>query len=172
MAIKSQYFFWINLVLFQIGWFAAILGGNLLAIFIILPALSWHFFYSHCKKDDVIALLICLIMGIGHDSLLLNLNLLIIPQQAHFPPLWLISLWALLGITLNHSLRWIYERPMIAAVLGTIAAPLSYLAGVKLSDAEWAGSLTQIIFIIAAIWIFLLPLHRFLFLKLRHYVQN
>jgi Protein of unknown function (DUF2878) len=170
MAINSRYFFWINLVFFQLGWFAAILGGNLIASLFILPALCWHFFYSPCRRDDLLAVVICLVLGICHDSLLLNLNLLAIPQYPVFPPLWLILLWALLGITLNHSLRWIYERPMIAAVLGAIAAPLSYLAGVKLSDAEWAGSLPQIIFIIVAMWIFLLPLHRFLLLRLKHYV--
>jgi Protein of unknown function (DUF2878) len=170
MAINSRYFFWINLVFFQLGWFAAILGGNLTASLFILPALCWHFFYSPCRRDDLLAVVICLVLGICHDSLLLNLHLLVIPQYPIFPPLWLIMLWALLGITLNHSLRWIYERPMIAAVLGAIAAPLSYLAGVKLSDAEWAGSLSQAIFIIAIIWVFLLPLHRFLFLRLRRYV--
>ncbi len=170
MAINSRYFFWVNLLLFQLGWFAAILGGNLVAALFILPALSWHFFYSPCKKDDLLAVLICLALGICHDSLLLHLNLLVIPEYPLFPPMWLILLWALLGATLNHSLRWIYERPIIAAVSGAIAAPLSYLAGVNLSIAEWAGSLRQVIFIIAIIWLFLLPLHRFLFLRLRHYV--
>lgn len=169
MAINSRYFFWINLVVFQLGWFAAILGGNLIATLFILPALCWHFFYSTCRKDDAISVLICVLLGIGHDSLLLNFNFLVIPGYSVFPPFWLVLLWALLGITLNHSLHWIYERPLIAAVSGAIAAPLSYLAGVKLSDAEWAGSLPQIVFIIAIIWIFLLPLHRVLFLRLKHY---
>jgi prepilin signal peptidase PulO-like enzyme (type II secretory pathway) len=170
MAMNSRYFFWINLILFQLGWFAAVLGGNLVAVLFILPAIAWHFFYSHCKKEDSIALGICVLLGICHDSVLLNFNFLIIPGYLTFPPLWLILLWALLGITLNHSLKWIYERPLISAVSGAIAAPLSYLAGVKLSDAEWAGSLSQIIFIIAAMWVFLLPLHRFLLLRLKNYV--
>ena len=169
MAINPRYFFWINIALFQLGWFAAISGGNLIAILFIMPALCWHFFYSTCRKDDLIAMLICVILGIAHDSVLLHFNLLVIPLHSLFPPVWLILLWALLGITLNHSLRWIYERPLISGVSGAIAAPLSYLAGVKLSDAEWAGSLPQIIFIIATMWIFLLPLHRFLFLRLKRY---
>jgi hypothetical protein len=170
MAINFRYFFWINLIIFQLGWFAAILGGNQAAVLFILPAIGWHFFYSHCKKEDALAMIICVLLGIGHDSVLLNFNFLTIPEYSAFPPLWLILLWALLGITLNHSLKWIYERPFISAVSGAIVAPLSYLAGVKLSDAEWAGSLPSIIFIIAAMWFFLLPLHRFLFLRLKHYV--
>lgn len=170
MVINPRYFFWINLILFQLGWFAAILGGNTGAISFILPALCWHFFYCTHKKEDFILVLLCIFLGIMHDSFLLNSGFLIIPRHFVFPPVWLILLWALLGITLNHSLKWIYERPLVASVSGAIAAPLSYLAGVKLSEAEWAGSLPQIVFIIAVIWVFLLPLHRFLFLRLRHYV--
>jgi hypothetical protein len=170
MVINSRYFFWINLILFQLGWFAAILGGNTGAILFILPALCWHFFYCPHKKEDFILVLLCVFLGILHDSFLLNYGFLIIPHHFVFPPVWLILLWALLGITLNHSLKWIYERPLVAAVSGAIAAPLSYLAGVKLSEAEWAGSLPQIVFIIAVIWVFLLPLHHFLFLRLRRYV--
>jgi Protein of unknown function (DUF2878) len=170
MVLNPKYFFWTNLVIFQLGWFVAVLGGNQPAILFTVPALCWHFFYSHCKRDDLIAVLICLFFGIIHDTLLLNLNWLWIPNYLVFPPLWLISLWLLLGITLNHSLRWIYERPLVAAVLGCITAPMSYLAGVKLSDAEWTGSLPQILVFIAIFWFFLLPLHRFLFLRLRHHV--
>lgn len=171
MAISSRYFTIANLVIFQLGWFLAVLGGNT-GLAIIIPLIILHFIYSTSKSQDAIAVLLLIFFGLLHDTFLISMNYLLIDAHGFLPPLWLISLWALLGITLLHSMKWIYERPWIAAVSGSIAAPLSYLAGVKLSPAEWGQPLESCLLVIALMWLLLLPLHRFLFLRLKHYAKS
>lgn len=171
LKIHARYFFIANLVIFQLGWFLAVLGGNL-ALVVIIPLILLHFVFSPSRLLDLLALGLAVLLGLLHDSLLITFGLLLIDSHSIFPPVWLVSLWALLGITLLHSMKWIYERPWIAAVSGAIAAPLSYLAGVKLSPAEWGQPLVVCLLTIAFMWLLLLPLHRFLFLRLEHYAKS
>lgn len=171
LKTNGRYFFIANLVLFQLGWFLAVLGGDI-ALLIIIPLIVLHFVFSPSRLLDLFSLFLAVLLGVLHDSLLISFGFLLIDSQSILPPLWLISLWALLGVTLLHSMNWIYERPWIAAVTGAIAAPLSYLAGVKLSTAEWGQPLTICLLTIALMWLLLLPLHRFLFLRLKHYVES
>lgn len=171
LKINARYFFIANLVLFQLGWFLAVFGGDA-ALLIIVPLILLHFLFSPSKSHDVLAVFLAVLFGLLHDSLLIYSGVLLIDSKSISPPLWLISLWALLGVTLLHSMKWIYERPLIAAVSGAIAAPLSYLAGVKLSPAEWGQPLTICLLAIALMWLLLLPLHRFLFLRLKHYAKS
>ena len=65
---------------------------------------------------------------------------LAITGQVHFAsawpaglaPYWMLSLWIVFATTLNHSLRWLMNRPVAAALAGAIGGPLAYLAGAKL----------------------------------------
>ena len=171
LKINARYFFIANLVIFQLGWFLAVLGGNA-GLLIIIPLIFLHFVFSPSRLLDLLALGLSVLLGLLHDSLLITFGLFLIDSHSIFPPVWLISLWALLGITLLHSMKWIYERPWIAAVTGAIAAPLSYLACVNLSPAEWGQPLVVCLLTIAFMWLLLLPLHRFLFLRLEHYAKS
>ena len=42
-------------------------------------------------------------------------------------PLWIIGLWGAFGVTLVSAFRWIAGRPVLAATLGAVGGPLSYL---------------------------------------------
>jgi hypothetical protein len=161
-----------NAVLFQVGWFVCILCGSLWAGIFTLAAITVHFFISRQRREDAIAVLIAIALGVLHDSLLLHSGQIQFAESAYLPPLWLVCMWALLGITLNHSLVWIYSRSLWSAFLGAIAAPLSYLAGVSLSSAEWSSPLVEVLPIIAILWLIVLPLHRFLSLRVLSYVQR
>ncbi len=161
-----------NAVLFQVGWFVCILCGNFWAGVFTLTAIIFHFIHVQQRREDAIAVLISIALGLLHDSLLLHSGQIQFVESAYMPPLWLVCLWALLGITLNHSLVWIYSRPLLSALLGAIAAPLSYLAGVSLSSAEWSSPLVHVLPIIAIMWLAVLPLHRFFSLRVLSYVQR
>jgi uncharacterized membrane protein YfcA len=41
-------------------------------------------------------------------------------------------LWVLLATTLHRSMRWLQSGLLLPALLGAVAAPLSYLAGARL----------------------------------------
>jgi hypothetical protein len=162
MTNKALVFTIANALLFQAGWFVCILCGSFWAGTFTLAAIIFHFVISRQRRDDAVAVLIAIALGLVHDSLLLHGGHIRFVESAYLPPLWLVCLWALLGITLNHSLVWIYSRPLWSALLGAIAAPLSYLAGVSLSSAEWSSPLVEVLPIIAILWLVVLPLHRFL----------
>lgn len=167
-----------NVLLFQVGWFVCILGGDLAAILFTLPALVFHFSKSSSRVADLVAVVIAVAIGFIHDSVLIHVGHIVFAESAIAPPLWLICLWALLGITLNHSMQWIYSRPLWSALLGALCGPLSYLAGVELSAADWSSPKLEVIPIIAAVpliafmWLLVLPLHRVLSLRVLSYVAN
>lgn len=161
-----------NVLLFQVGWLVCILCGSFWAGIFTLAAITFHFSISPQRRNDALAVLIALVLGLLHEMLLLHGGYIQFVESEYLPPLWLLCLWALLGITLNHSLVWIYSRPLWSASLGAIAAPFSYLAGVKLSSAEWSSPLLEVLPIIAILWLTILPLHRFLSLRVLSYVQR
>ena len=161
-----------NVLLFQAGWLVCILCGSLWAGAFTVTALAFHFVVYPQRLADVIAVLLAVVIGLIHDSLLLHAGYIVFLESVYFPPLWLVCLWALLGITLNHSLVWIYSRPLWSALLGALAAPLSYMAGVKLSSAEWSSPLVDVVPIIAILWLVVLPLHRLIGLRVLSYVQH
>lgn len=155
-----------NALLFQIGWFVCLLLGDLWAIAFTSLALLAHFRFSPSRREDLLALFIALLLGVLHDSLLLALGHIQFVETIHWPPLWLVCIWALFGVTLNHSLRWIYQRFWLSSILGIIAGPLSYLAGVALSTAEWRTTHGEWVPLVACMWLLVLPIHRFIYLGL------
>lgn len=160
-----------NALVFQVGWFVCILCGSFWAAVFTLFALAMHFYFVSTRQSDLIAVIISVALGLMHDSLLIRADHIEFSEAGRWPPLWLSCLWILLGITLNHSLRWLYERFLWAGLLGAICGPLSYLAGVKLSSAQWSSPLMDVIPIIAFLWLVILPLHRFLSLRIKLYVS-
>lgn len=161
-----------NVLLFQVGWLVCILCGSFWAGIYTLAAIIFHFSIFPQRLNDAVAVLIALVLGLLHEMLLLHGGYIQFVESAYLPPLWLLCLWVLLGITLNHSLVWIYSRPLWSSLLGAISAPLSYLAGVKFSSAEWSSPLLVVLPIIAILWLAVLPLHRFLSLRVLFYVQR
>lgn len=169
---RSLVFTAANVFLFQIGWFVCILCGSSWALLYTLVVLTLHFYWSSARVSDLVAIALAALIGLVHDSILIKLGQIHFAESASWPPLWITCLWVLLGATLNHSMRWIYNRPRWAAAFGFVGGPLSYIAGVKLSTAQWASPLTEVIPIIALLWLLVLPLHRFLSLRIKPYVPQ
>nr|WP_324258922.1 DUF2878 domain-containing protein [Cellvibrio fontiphilus] len=161
-----------NFLLFQLGWFVCVLLGTQWAIVYTLVATCAHFYFSPSRQDDAIAVLLCIVIGLVHDLLLIHGGYILFAEANNWPPVWLSCLWVLMGLTLHHSLGWIYQRPLWAGLLGAVSGPLSYLAGVKLSSAQWSGSLMEVIPIMAVLWLIVLPLHRLLSLRIKPYVSH
>ena len=62
------------------------------------------------------------------------------PFDLPIAPAWMIVQWTVLGGVFRHSLGWIRGRYALAAVLGGIAAPLSYLGGERLGALAVGGT--------------------------------
>ena len=154
----------VNFVLFQLGWFACILGAAHgyvgWAVLFCLAVAAFHLWQSSEPMQEGMLLLKILALGIFADTLLLQTGSLVFESKGLVPslsPIWMWSLWVILGCTLNESMSWLRGRYVLAAVLGAIAGPLSYLAGVKLGAATW-GNETQALVLLGFIWAIAMPL--------------
>ncbi len=154
----------VNFVLFQLGWFACILGaahGYVTAAVLFCAAVAtFHVWQSTDRIQESTLLLKIGVLGIAADTLLLHTGSLIFESKGLLPglsPIWMWSLWVILGCTLNESMSWLKGRFVLASILGAITGPLSYLAGVKLGAAQW-GDETQALVLLGIIWAIAMPL--------------
>lgn len=169
---KALAFTLANAAAFQIGWFVCVLAGNFWGGIYTGIILLLHFRYTGLRLADFISLLILLIIGGLHDLLLIHLHFIQFAGDPYFPPFWLLCLWSLFAITLNHSLHWIYSRPWLSAIAGAVSGPLSYWAGVQLSAAQWSSPLIVVLPIMVALWLLMLPLHHWICMRIEPYVQR
>jgi hypothetical protein len=135
--------FW-NFVLFQIGWFACIIGAANQQVFWpvagTLLYIAIHIYYSPRPILELKLVLKAALFGVAVDTLVANLGFLSFEDSwpsAYLSPVWMWTLWALVASTINGSLSWLRGRPVLGAVLGAIAGPLSYEAGIRMGAGSW-----------------------------------
>ncbi|UCJ18619.1 DUF2878 domain-containing protein [Pseudomonas sp. MM211] len=151
----------LNAILFQIGWFACVLGGGpwlwLVAVIMLV-----HLFYIGSWQREGKLLVSVFLMGSAVDSFLLQLGIFDFGETRLLIPLWLALLWLLLGTTLCHCLAWTAQPWWRASLLGAGFAPLSYYAGATLSGVSFPYGTTITLAVLALIWAAVLPtLHGF-----------
>ena len=129
----------INFILFQIGWFACVVGAAKqmpwLGVIVVLAIVIWHLSQAKQPKLEVYLLILTLIIGAIYDQTMLQNNLL--TYQAHgwsnsLTPVWILALWAEFATILNVSLRWMHGRWLIAILFGAIGGPLAYAGAARL----------------------------------------
>ena len=134
---KSQLI--INFVLFQIGWFACVLGAAKqlpwLGVIVVAVIVAWHLLQAKQAKPEIILLVLALVIGGMFDQLMLMNGL--ISYQAHgwsisLLPAWILALWAVFVTILNVSLRWMRGKWLVAILFGAIGGPLAYIGAEKL----------------------------------------
>ena len=137
--------FW-NFVLFQIGWFACIIGAANQQVFWpvvgTLLYIAIHIYRSPRPVLELKLILKAALFGVAVDTLVANLGFLSFEDSwpsAYLSPIWMWTLWALVASTINGSLSWLRGRPVLGAVLGAIAGPLSYEAGIRMGAGSWGA---------------------------------
>lgn len=154
----------INFVLFQIGWFACVLssaaGRPWIGTLTALAVLAWHVGRAQKPSREVSLILIAMLIGALWDSLLVWQSWLQYPVGNLLPevaPYWIVVMWALFASTLNLSLRWLKQHPLLAIVLGAIAGPLAYFGGARLGAVDFVQPLNAFIALSIG-WAILTPL--------------
>ena len=157
----------INFILFQVGWFACVISASKqlewLALLSIGAVIAIHLFLVKDRISEIQLILIAGIIGLLLDSSLIALGVFTPASNFGFhgmAPLWLGGMWMLFGITINHSLRWLDQRYIIAALLGFLFAPIAYLAGQRLGALSFPPDQPQLISLltIGACWLLVTPL--------------
>jgi phage-related protein len=154
----------INFVLFQIAWFACVIGAAKqmpwLGVIVTFIIVAWHLMQAKPAKPEIILLLIVLIIGAAFDQLMLTSNL--ITYQVHgwsdsLVPAWILALWAGFVTALNISLRWMRGKWLVMVLFGAIGGPLAYMGAEKLG-AVTLNSMPASYLALAAGWAILTPL--------------
>lgn len=148
----------INFVWFQSIWFLAILfeDGYLL---IIAALLAGHIAFSKHKLEDTLFGLAIGLYGSLIDGLLLQAGIFEFSNQFHWLiPYWLVTLWMAFGMMLRVSLDYLQGRYWIAAILGAVSGPLSYVAGQRLDAVTFPQSFSVTVVVLAIIWAITVPL--------------
>ena len=129
----------INFLAFQLGWFSCVLaaakGMPWLGPLVVLAVVLLHLKLVAKPLAELKLIGAAMAMGLLTDSLLLSSGWLAYSGGSWIPglaPYWIIAMWALFATTLNVSMRWMRGRYLLAAIMGGIGGPLSYLAGEKL----------------------------------------
>jgi hypothetical protein len=153
-----------NFVLFQCAWFIAVIGAAhdlaWLGVSAIALVCAWHCAISMRAKPELLLILFAMLIGAVWESALVGAGLM---HYTHgtlidgLAPPWIVGMWALLAITLNVTMRWLKRRWLVAAVMGAIAGPLSFMGGARLGAATFTGGIHTTI-ALAIGWACLMPL--------------
>jgi hypothetical protein len=129
----------VNLVLFQIGWFACVLsaasGSAWLGILTVVAIVVWHLRIARRLSQELALLSMVGVIGFMFESLQRYYDILVYaPRDAAtaLAPLWMAALWINFATTLNLSLRWFKQRKLLAVAAGAVAGPIAYYGGMNL----------------------------------------
>jgi len=153
-----------NLLLFQLGWFACVLGGAydqvLLGSIIAMAVIAYHIHRANDTVQELRLLTLALIIGLVYESIVTSQGLARYSHGQVFDfiaPLWMILMWPLFATTLNLSMRWLKTlAPLLIALIGGLFAPLAYYAGNRLGAVEYDNFILSM-GIISIAWAVLLP---------------
>lgn len=150
----------LNAVMFQCVWFAAVIGaGAGLAWPGVLAVAAFAAVTLRARAtraSDLRLVAVAAVLGAVLDSAFVAGGLLRYAAPWPLPglaPAWIVALWVNLALALNHSLRWVRPYPLVAALFGAIAAPLSYLGAARGWQAvAFAEPVWRTLGIVAACW--------------------
>lgn len=154
----------INALVFQIGWLLCVLAGAnqfpWLGTLTALIIVTWHIRNASSPRNELLLILSAGMIGAAWDSLLVLVGWLQYPSGTlieNTAPHWIVAMWMLFATTLNVSLKWLKQRPLLASIFGAIGGPGAYFAGYKLGGVE-IPDLTTAMIALALGWALLMPL--------------
>ena len=147
-----------NFVLFQLSWLALVggAGRGLLWPGLVLSTvfLAWECTMSHNRKGLISLLGAGLAGGMIVDGSYAWFGIIdyALPSGP-LAPWWILGLWVIFTLTLPQSMAWMRARPVIGSLMAGIAAPMSYIAGLKLGAVTFPLGFWPTFAITAATWI-------------------
>ena|SRR5271165_2011727 len=153
-----------NIILFQLGWFACVLGAarNLPWVGVLAAAaiIAWHLAHAARPWRELGLIAMAAAIGTVFETLLVRSGWVSFgsgPQLVVSAPIFMIALWANFATTLNVSLRWLRGRPLLAILLGAVGGPAAYYSGARLGAMDLIAPLPAL-GSIAAGWGVMTPL--------------
>lgn len=152
-----------NFVQFQLLWWVCVLsaepGLSAGALLLVtgLTLLHLHFVEGWRQSIPLLlaALIGCLFDQVGYRMGWVDFSYH--NSGASFIPLWMMALWLAFSCTLNVSLGWLQNQPLLAALLGAIFGPLAYWGAQQLGVVILSSEIKGLVWV-ACEWAIALPL--------------
>jgi len=154
----------INIIAFQLGWLACVLGAAYqrpwIGVIAVALVLALHLWRALQPWAELKLALLTGTLGAVLDSLPVTLGLLTYPAGmllAGMAPYWIVAMWIAFATTLNITFRWLRGRWALMALLGALAGPLAYYAGAQLGGVTFTEPTLFGLLLVALIWSTALP---------------
>ncbi len=138
----------LNFVACQLAWSACVLGGAngrpLAGALVAAAVIGLHLALARRALPEALLIATASVIGLVWDSALIAIGLFSYPSGTLVPglaPYWMIALWAVFATSLNLSMGFLKGRLWLAALVGGIGGPVSYLAGGRLGGLEMSDPL-------------------------------
>ncbi len=154
-----------DLVLFQIAWFAAVVGGAAGLGFVgSCPAFAlagYHLVQNRARIERELFLVVLIVLlGLVAESALIAVGAIHYTGMAPgavLPPIWIVALWLAFATLPNGALHWLRGRRMVQVLLGGLTAPPSYAGGAALGAAALGANHFYALGMIGLIWALACP---------------
>ena len=154
-----------NIILFQIGWFACVLGAAYqypwIGTAIALSVIAIHIIKAGNRPAELRLVFVAVVIGVCFETLLMNSGLTQYSEGKvieNIAPVWMILMWPLFATTLNVSMKWMKPLNLsIAAISGAVLAPVAYYSGQQLGAVTFNNTYQSLLYI-ALGWSLLMPL--------------
>lgn len=148
-------------ILYSIGWFLLVWGGASGYVWGPLSfawiAIIWQIWRTSGKIHylDLYAVIYLSLFGFFIESISVRCEWVTYQGAGPTVPLWILSLYPLFGLTLNHTLSFLKRSLLLAFLLGGIGGMLSYRAGEAMGAVEVHGIFAWIF--LGVVWALLVP---------------
>jgi Na+-translocating ferredoxin:NAD+ oxidoreductase RnfD subunit len=130
---------WLYFIVCQAGWMVCVMsaahGLAWIGVLFVMATVVWHASQVPAPAQELKLVAAAVLIGAVWESVLVATGLLVYPNGVLISgtaPWWLLALWALFAVQFNVVFGWLKHRPLLAALLGALAGPLSFRAGAAL----------------------------------------
>jgi len=155
----------VNFVLYQSTWFLCVLLAARerpgVAAAITMAAVLVHLVLAEHTLSEVKLVAIAGAVGLVVDSFHVTLGVFSFAESGLVPwlcPPWIVAMWMLFAITLRSCMSWITKSLPIAAFVGFLGGPLSFVAGEKLGAVTFSDPRPLSLLVLGVVWASTLPL--------------
>lgn len=155
----------LNIAALQITWFSCVLGAAngwpWAGVVVAALAITLHLARAARPAAELALILSGGALGVIFEGALMAGGFARYAGEVPFeglPPAWLVALWMVFATTLNVSLAWLKERPLLAAALGAVAGMIAYAGGARLGAMTLAEPLWVSLAAVGLMWGMALPL--------------
>ena len=154
----------INLIIFQVCWFACVMGaakniGWLGPLLVTITVPLQIFLLTEKYRVEFLFVVFCGITGFLLETgmILGNVYMLSGPAGVKVCPPWMAALWFNFAMPVSISLSWLKGKYLLAAILGGLAGPVAYWGGEMLGAIMVADVFSRGYLVLVIVWTLVLP---------------